>query len=427
MNVQLLFLLIVLTLVCLIIFNKDFMAPSVILCLVYVIVIFLSLFVDSAWEFHISFETFLVLSLGIVGMVGGTLLSKLIYAANKKKAYKFLENEIKEIKIYNGTVLYMISAMIFLVSMFGILNQARALLGSGGLSSLIYAYRMSSLAGTSNLPSIISNLILVNYAIGYIALYICINNWFVTRRFDKKIVLLVIFPTIIGLLQGARGNLIHYFLFGVTIFYYYYMISKHKRHIDFKLMSKIFVALAIAVLMFYFLKTALGRQNQAKFLEYIGGLLCAPVKLLDVYIGEKHAPSAIWGLETFTNLIATIRRWTGQSGVRYGDYANYRLINGISFGNVYTAFRAYYADFRMQGVVVLPAIMGLITGLFYERYRRKRCNSIINMALLIYAYLIKGLLTDFNLLSLGHMPNVIAQCSKLRLNSMELDDSRAKT
>lgn len=371
------------------------MAPPIILCLVYVFIIYLSLFADPAWDFHIKFETFLVLIIGISSMISGALISRAANSFTRKQKYAFLHDDLKEIKIYSPTFLFLMSTVIFVISIAGIMNQARIILGNGGISSLIYAYRMSILTGTNNLPSIISNLILVNYALGYIILYVIINNWFVLSKLDKKLIPFVIYPTITGLFQGARGNLVQYFLFGITIFYYFYMVKKQKKHIDINLMLKIITALAVGVILFYILKTALGRDNQVKFIEYIGGLLCAPVKLLDVYISERHSNSSIWGLETFTNFISTIRRWQGQPGIRYGEYANFRLINGISFGNVYTAFRAYYADFKMEGVIILSGIIGLFTGNFYERFRRKRRTGIINFNLFLYSYLVYGIAMMF--------------------------------
>lgn len=390
MNFELFIILTVLTVVLWTIYNRDLLAPPVIVSLVFSFVAYESLFVDPNWDLHIGVETFWVLIVGILSISLGALLCR-FFRLRRRSPYYYLGTDIEYIRIKNFKILFAISVVIFAISTVSIFKVAKSILGAGGLSSLIYAYRMNSLGGNNSLPGIVSNLILVNYAIGYIAIYIGINNWFYSNKIDRQLIWLILLPSLCGLMQGARGNLIQYLSFGIVIYYYFYLVKKKKKSIDVKFLSRIIMVLAIAVVVFYLLKNAIGRQNNALLLEYMGGLICAPLKLLDVYIKESHNPSSVWGMETFTNMISVIRRWQGLTGIKYGDYANYRVINNISFGNVYTAFRAYYADFRLGGVICCSALIGLFSGVFYERSRRTRKSGGIKYSLFIYAYTVYGL------------------------------------
>lgn len=391
MNIQLCIVLFVFLILSWILNRKDIMSPWGVINMIFLVISYISIYIGDAWDLHIAKETFAVLSLGILSIGIGTIISKLVNRILGKRSLAYLNNEIKTIIIYNENTLVVISVLIFWVALVSIMSVARSISGTGSLSSLIYAYRLNSLAGSNTLPSIISNLILINYAVGYIALYVIINNWFSEHSVNKKLLISVLLPAFIGLLQGARGNLVQYILFSVVVYYYLYLIHTKKRNIDVTLLVKIVVVLAIAIAVFYFLKVALGRQNEMGFVEYIGGLLCAPIKLLDVFIAEHHSKSAVWGLETFTNLISTIRKWSGQTGFIYRDYATYRMINGISLGNVYTAFRAYYSDFGMQGVFWCPMGIGLLTGWAYERAKSAILYKSINPYLFIYGYFFYGI------------------------------------
>lgn len=396
MNVELLMVIIVVTVCFGVVFNRDLFAPPLIVGIIFSIIIYLSLFINKKWELYIHANTFKVIVIGILFIGIGCTVSRIPFLLNRQSSYNFLNSIITPIKIYELTLIRCCSICIFIISAFSIMNVARKILGNGGISNLIYAYRVNLLSGNNLLPSIVSNLILLNYAIGYLCIYVLINNWFATNKVNKSLLVPIILPSITGLLQGARGNLIQYFLFAITVFYYFYMIVKKKRNVDIKLLIKIVAVTAVVIYAFYILRIVLGRNNDSLFLDYIGGLLCAPIKLLDTYIQENHAISETWGLETFTNLISMINRWRGLPGIKYSDYANYRIINNISMGNVYTAFRAYYSDFNLVGVATCSFLIGVISGIPYNRFRSSvnRKNK-INYALFLYAYFVYGLAMMF--------------------------------
>lgn len=394
MNFQLFGILLILTFFTWFVNKRDIFAPSVVLCTIFTIVAYFSMLVNKTLEVNLELETFNVLLIGFCGFILGTLFVKFYEACFYKGSYTYLKSGINYIHVKNLRLIKVACILMFAISVIGIFFVARSLTSSG-ITGLIYAYRLNLLAGSNTLPGVISNLILINYAIGYIAIYILLNNFFAIRKIEKTLLPLIVLPAITGLLQGARGNAVQYFLFGIIIYYYFYTISKQKRNINGRFLIKIGFILLGGVWVFFLLKTVIGRQNELGFFEYVGGHLCAPVKLLDVYIKENHAQSSIWGLETFTNLISTVRRWMGLSGIKYGDYANYRIIDGVSYGNVYTAFRAYYADFGIIGVFVCSYIIGSFSSVFYEEFRRKKFKIGVNWSLFVYAYLVYGIAMMF--------------------------------
>lgn len=377
--------------------DRDIFSPGVIVSGTFLISIYIAMYVDSSINMKVSSETSTVLLFGIGSIVVVNIISSNFYKLTKKNVYRHLSITISPIKVRYRTFLLFFSTFIFVISAVEVLRLAFSL-GGVGLSGLIHAFRMNAISGDEQLPSIISNLITINNATGFLGCYIVVNNYFVTRKIDKGLSLLILYPSLIGLLSGARGYIIQYLVFIVTLYYFFYLVTKKKTHIDGKIVGKMLIYFAGMFAFFYLIKFVIGRTDTLGFFDYICMHLVYPLKLLDLYVCEHHALSPIWGEETFTHMIATL----GKLGfleytTHYNDYANFRVLNGISLGNVYTAFRAYYSDFGMVGVIIIPGMISLIASRLYYKFRTQKVTKIklVNWPLFFYAYLVYGLIMMF--------------------------------
>lgn len=374
--------------------NRDVFGPSSIVCGVFVFCSYIAIYSSHRLNLNLSFKAYSLLVYGISSISITSILISVFYKLNYKNTNLFLETNITYIKIYNRKLIISICSILFLISLISQIKLALSISG-GSLSNLIYAYRMEMLSGTERIPSIVSNMETVNYAIGYLAIYILVNNFFAIKKVDSLLLLIIIYPCAIGILSGSRVEIIHYFIFFLIIYYYYYLIDKNKKNIDGKLILKIVLIFASMFLVFYFIKFAIGRQDQLGLVEYISGHLAAPLKLFDLFVNENHI-TKYWGEETFTRLLATFMKGSG-TDLRYNTYATFRYINGLSLGNVYTAFRAYYADFGLSGIVIVPACISLFSSILYWNFRVHTLNqkAVINKNLFLYAYVSYGLFMMF--------------------------------
>lgn len=397
MNLVLLTTVVMLFFIAFIVCDKDFFAPAVIVTLVFSICCYIALYANKTLDLNINKKTYSILVLGLGTIVAVNVLVKFFFMLQRKSTYKYLKSQIIEFRIYNKYFFVTLSAVVFVISIIAMLRLSLSI-GGSGLSSIIYLYRMNSLSGDQHLPSIVSNLITINYALGYCWIYVCINNFYVSRKIDKSMILMIIFPVLTGILSGSRGDVIHYIIFAIALYYFYYLISKNKKTIDMKLVRKILIVFILLFLFFYLSKFVIGRQDELGYFEYICGHLAHPLKLLDKFVNDTPASKSYWGEETFTNMIATILKYSKSGEVlRYNTYASFVYINGISYGNVYTAFRAYYSDFGTLGVIVVPGCISLFSSVVYYGFRTRIFNSkrIFNWYIFIYSYLVYGLFMMF--------------------------------
>lgn len=397
MNIELLIYVLILWLFAYLMCDRDIFSPGVIVSGTFLISIYIAMYVDSSINMELSSETSRILLFGIGSIVVVNIISKFFYKLIKKTVYRHLSITISPIKVRYRTFVLFFSSFIFIISAVEVLRLAFSL-GGVGLSGLIHAFRMNTISGDEQLPSIISNLITINNAIGFLGCYIVVNNYFATKKIDQGLSLLILYPSLIGLLSGARGYIIQYLVFIFTLYYFFYLITKKEKYIDKIIVGKMLVFFTGLFAFFYLIKFVIGRTDTLDFFDYICMHLVYPLKLLDLFVGEHNPLSLIWGEETFTHLIATLSKWgIVNTTANYNSYANFRALNGISLGNVYTAFRAYYSDFGMAGVIIIPGMISLIASWFYYKFRTQKVIKIkfVNWPLFFYAYLVYGLIMMF--------------------------------
>lgn len=397
MNIELFIDVLILLLLAYFMCDRDIFSPGVIVSGTFLISIYIAMYVDSSINMKVSTETSHVLLFGIGSIVLVNVLLSLFYKLTKKTLFRHLSISITPIRVRHRMFLLIVSTVIFVVSAITVLRMAISL-GGVGISGLIHAFRINDAFGDEHLPSIISNLITINNAIGFMGSYVVVNNYFATKKVDKGLSLLVLYPSLIGILSGARGYIIQYIVFIIVLYYFFYLVTKKKTHIDGKLIGKILISFAALFVFFYLIKFVIGRTDTLGLFDYICLHLVYPIKLLDLFVSEHHPLSLVWGEETFTHLIATFSNWgIAKTTTNYNSYANFRVLNGISLGNVYTAFRAYYSDFGMAGVVIVPGIISLVTSHLYYKFRTQKVTKIriVNWPLFLYAYLVYGLIMMF--------------------------------
>lgn len=144
--------------------NRDVFGPSSIVCGVFVFCSYIAIYSSQRLNLNLSFKAYSLLVCGISSISITSILISVFYKLNYKNTNFFLETNITYIKIYNRKLIISICSILFLISLISQIKLALSISG-GSLSNLIYAYRMEMLSGTERIPSIVSNMETVNYAI----------------------------------------------------------------------------------------------------------------------------------------------------------------------------------------------------------------------------------------------------------------------
>ena len=90
---------------------------------------------------------------------------------------------------------------------------------------------------------------------------------------------------------------------------------------------------------------------------YLAFYCGAEIKNLDIFLNSTKTKPAIWGEQTFVNLVKAIGRFFISGFDQYYLINPYQSVNGYYLGNVYTTFKAYIHDFGYIGMIILIIIM----------------------------------------------------------------------
>lgn len=377
---------------CYIIFNKDLTAPAFIFCGLYFFSISLALINKDYWHLFLSDETFIIL------LVGGLLFIFLGIMFHRK--YKTNINKLSTVKM---DLIKISSKIAWSVVLFSIITSylqykatmdIAAQLGVSDSALIVAAVREATSYGTEmRIPTYVIQLAKILGVISYMWLFIYINNGIIAKKNWRDIKLL--FPVLIYLITNIlSGNrLMTLYFAGAGFSYYYIMLSYYRRNkVDSTKILR-YVILFFIVLMagFYSVRLLAGRvgSEQTELLQYISSYAGGSIKLFDMFINDPVI-SDLWGKETFIPIHKTLQSWGIEHYPSYIAHKEFRELNGIGLGNVYTAYRAWYADFGMSGIVFLGGFVAAFYNCFYYKIRSR---SIYNhrFMLIIYGYMSSGL------------------------------------
>jgi oligosaccharide repeat unit polymerase len=269
----------------------------------------------------------------------------------------------------------------------------------------------------TRIPQIVQYLYSFCVTVGYVVIYVVINNFIVTRKIEWKKVILFGAICIASLLDGSRVDLIRFFIAIITVYFFLWKKnSGWNKHLGKNFYSKVLIAGLSLLIMFVLLRSVVGRLNNDNPLydltRYGGG----SIQLLNLYLEYPLRRARPWGRETFIGFYSffgnrfDIRAWV------YSIHKEYRSSNYYVLGNVYTCFRSYIRDFGYGGMVLLVSLFSFFITTMYNFVKRalnrrpvnrtilltKRFsikiqprNRRISYALLIYSYMAQSLFLSF--------------------------------
>lgn len=383
-------------------FNRELLCPPVILTAVFLICACFGLIRYNDW--NIADYSAKSVGLILLGIGSFTFFSYVAYYSSNHINHfpngGTMCSEVKRIEISNCILLAMIVAglladILFFQFMKGVTAEMRGTESSfHSLVGTYSEYKSSSDAiyvrGMARAFSEISSLDAV------ICLYIFLYN-FIFRHFRKKDCLLltvVVLWIVFCLLNSNRNKIMELFAEAFYLIYFFWNIHYGwNRSINRRIVKWGISAFVILISLFLVLATVVklrstwgGASHVINYLtEYVGG----GIRSFDLFV-QDYTRSTLPGKETFFAIHRFLYNRFG-IGESYALSLEFRSINGLLIGNIYTGLRRYYADFGITGVIVLPGIMGFFFSKLFKRIKYQCKTGNTGFSLLLFSYLCPAL------------------------------------
>lgn len=382
----------------------DVFFPGTIVMLVYVLSLSFLLIQMNKWGGNISFESFCIFFLGITtyligSIIGDNQISKI--TIQNKLHVEIGKNEntnsIINLPAFITICVIVLDILILLKYYIDVRNSASSVGSFSSISQMITVYRMAGVYG--NLKIGLTKISIHGYSLmmvlAYFYLYIILINlinytrskvWIVTNMIP------VILYILCSLMTGGRNPIIQILVASLMMFYIIYTRAHGiSKRFNKKFTKRLIIIVAITLIAFSAMRGVVGRQETSNTFDYIAMYIGAPIKLFDMFIeNPPQKAHTYFGQETFINVINWIGSYTHNKDMTsLVMNKEFRQYQGINLGNVYTAFREYYFDFGILGVIVLSFIHSVFFSSLYRKIKNKvylKQNK-FDLQLIIYAYL----------------------------------------
>lgn len=401
--------------------GEDILAPSVIVCIMWIFSTICAIYNIDKWGIELHVNTIAAILVGLMSfMVGGFIgknLPNFTFGKKRKILNSSLSNAGSLSTIPVSKIFFLMFLFAGIVTVVWQFKWVISQVGSIGVwSDMMTAYRSgNSTYSTESIskPSILSNLETLLEVNAYVSAYIGINNLFAARK-AKRHTLYLFIPGLLfavdKILNAGRGGVL--FFVGAIMLCAYIMMQKNyswKKKISRKYIKYMIIALAAITLLFSISRSWVGRTNQDDFLDYITTYAGGSIQLFDMFMQNPEPASSIFGKETFHTLINFLGRIFGISEWCYIAHLEFRISNGVNLGNVYGAFRYYLYDFGWIGMVILSMFAGVFYTFMYKRIKHNNDfeSNGFSWRILVYMYFAPSLfmfsIADYTYALLGNI------------------------
>lgn len=373
----------------------DILAPSVIVCFVFLISTIILETNVYEWEINISPMTVFVVVTGLaVFVLTGCFLHQTKKGYRSRRAIEIPVFTISNYKLIISFVFEMCISFLYYKEVVRIASYVTQSWGMG----LIWKYRQMAFY-TDNLTAdqMMNPWVTQGYKmtmiIAYIMLFFFINNVVVNKQkisLNAKYLLLVPAYIFMLILAGNRLAIMNMVFFGITIWYILKNLKSGytvKGSIKFVLR---FLGVGILIILAFWLMTSVvQRYTKLPFWTTISIYAGAPIQLLNEYLIDPVEHNVIWGQESLINIHNSLYK-LGISNYHSIINLEYRTYNGISLGNVYTTFRRYIQDFGILGMLIAVGLESYFYNwIYYKKIRSiKRITYKTAMWIVLYSFMI---------------------------------------
>lgn len=384
-----------------IISNQDIMAPSVMMCVMFIVSTMVAILNIDNWLIDYDMRTVFILFSGILSFIIVETIVSTIYQTRRfnnnyrsQRAYP-----IKDINIQPCLIIIIISFNLLVIYRY--YTELRRIVGAygGSLQNVILSYRkittslVTRSSATVQMTSLFLNQCLkVVTATGYIVGYILLREKIFFGRVGKKGVLYIIVvitsfaPVLLG---GGRGGIIEY-ICAMLIASYILWNAKYEWKIIFswKYIKIGFAVLLIGIPAFYYALLLLGRTTDKALFDYTSLYLGGSIQHINQYIQENGLTpqAAYWGEETFRGIYAVLNKF-GISVPMKNVHLEFRRLNNRTMGNVYTFFRRPLHDFGPMGMCIFSGGVSFVySWIYYGKIKNHRYSQKSDYIIILYSF-----------------------------------------
>lgn len=348
--------------------GEDLFAPANVLTGTFLISILCAIYNIPVWHFEIGAYTLFLI---FISLLISVLCNACCHKVYKNKQIRIGYGSSKKITpiSYPFLILFLFFNLVCVIWQY----KAIKAVGSDSFAALMHIYRQATAYGNGSIDvnPVSSTMSTISTSIAYITLFNLIYNFKDIRNRYKLLNLTIILLWIIlYFLQGTRFDVFSMPIAAIIL------INLKKVHengqyqkLSILQLLKIVVALLVLLYVFYIIKDLVGRRSDQTIMEYLTSYLGGSIPLLDSYIKEPTNDLEIFGQETFYSLNNGLIRRGFIDFPLYSYNKEFRSIQGIDIGNVYTALRDYYHDFGLVGMIILHTFFSAFFSWFYEKQK----------------------------------------------------------
>ena len=362
--------------------EKDLASPSILFIGGFFFTAILAAAFNDVWCGFYSEYLYLL----IVGGSISFLLGCLIVCVFSRKGNAYVK-KIEPIILRNDNLLMLLLIQIVLACISYIVVRNNTI--SSDYVMAIGEFYLLNKSGEADIPSYFKVLQYFNMAGVYICIYVLMNNKICGYK-DK---ILLYIPIIVGLMitlmQGTRNA---FFMFFISAMIMYFIlkniVDSWQPNINILFLKKICLITVIGIGLFQMSYYITGRDDiNYSFIDLLSSYLGAPIKNLDYFLLENHSSGKLLGEQTFLQWYKKLYDITHSSIFITRDLYEYRWLNNIGLGNVYTIYMPLFNDFGLLGAWGIVGIIGAFLQIFYYKIRFNMKNNIsIDMYIIIYSY-----------------------------------------
>lgn len=403
MYIVLLILLTILFILTTIDFNKEILAPAVVVVLMFLFTAAAGLVRWKDWElWNYSIEAVGLLMVGLISFLVGAIFPRVQYRSSlTSKVCEPIRRE--RIEISRFLVFIFIAVGVFAnISYYFIMKQIVGGLGFSlaGISEIINHFRnitsSTYFEGMYSVPGYAKLIYWTLTSIGIFTLIVFLHNlsFRLYKKRDLKLLIVTLLWIILMLLNSHRSYILT--ALAVGIYSLYFFLNTYlgwNDSVNRKILSIGIRLFILVIVLFVLLAVALGRYESVKSMnitDYITVYMSSGIRNFDLFIKEPIKRQG-FGLETFTSLFRTINNRLNLGYTALRPELEFRYINGLKISNVYTAFRRYYSDFGFAGISIIPLTMGYFFSLLYEKIKLNSKRGMVDFNLFLFLYLSKSL------------------------------------
>lgn len=373
--------------------DGDLLSPPCLACIAFLVSSVAALYLCGRWDISIKVSTVLIIISGLAVFLIGSNSWSYIRKGYKNNVRLYADSEILDEIVINTKALILVCVLGCIISLIYSKELLKIANYSGDLTSAMLTYRNKTAYGNAEdiaIPNWINYSFRLFMAFSYAYTFIFINNWITVKKHQWGCLFPGLVYCLASLTQAARGQIIIYLFASLMCLW----IVKQKTtagifRISFFIIPIACIILVVVGVLFLATGNVIGRTTIKtpfdSLMTYTGGSLIG----FDLYLADPSAatsPSGIFGSETFRGLYAYFGKAFGIDSWQYTFQMEYRFINGINVGNLYTAFRYYIHDFGFIGMILLTSVQGVFFKSMYHLCIKK--NGKLNLTLsIVYGYL----------------------------------------